>query len=218
MTSSDRFESRLDVRRGAQRDVVGERRAARRAELLAAAIAVIRRDGANATMEEMAVAGGISKPILYRHFNDREGLVSAIAEVVLADLGATLSDKLGQARMSGSRAGVHATIDALFDYIDKEPELYRFVVDQDLRLSHPATVAFTEEISKRVARAVRDGLREAGRHTGSAEVWGRAIVGMVQTTASWWAQRPGMDRAIVVEHLVDLAWTGISRVPGSGET
>jgi AcrR family transcriptional regulator len=214
-TSVDRREPLPDVRRGEQRDVVGERRAARRAELLAAAIAVIRRDGANATMEEMAVAGGISKPILYRHFNDREGLVSAIAEVALAELGGTLSEKLGEARISGSRSGVHATIGALFDYIEREPELYRFVVDQDLRLLHPASVAFTEEISKHVAAALRDGLAEAGRDTACAEVWGRGVVGMVQTTAAWWAQCPDVDRASVVDHLADLAWTGISGPPGA---
>jgi AcrR family transcriptional regulator len=218
MDSLDRFEPPPEVRQGRQRDVVGERRAARRAELLAAAIAVIRRDGAHATMEEMALAGGISKPILYRHFSDREGLVSAIAEVVLAELGASLNEKLGEARISGSRAGVHATIDALFDYIEREPELYRFVVDQDVRLMNPATVAFTEEISKHVAAALRDGLTEAGRDPACAEVWGRAIVGMVQTTADWWAQRPAIDRSSVVDDLADLAWSGISGPPATAET
>ena len=198
------------VRTSERRESVHARRLERRGELLTAAMDVIRRGGADATMEEMASAGGISKPILYRHFNDREGLVSAIAEVALAELGATLSEKLGEARISGSRSGVHATIDALFDYIEREPELYRFVVDQDLRLLNPASVAFTEEISKHVAAALRDGLAEAGRDTACAEVWGRGIVGMVQTTAAWWAQCPDVDRASVVDHLADLAWTGIS--------
>ena len=37
-------------------------------------------------MEQIARAGGITKPILYRHFGDRDGLVNAIAERFAADL------------------------------------------------------------------------------------------------------------------------------------
>ena len=59
---------------------------------------VIRRGGADATMEEMASAGGISKPILYRHFTDREGLVAAITEHALGVLGRIIDEKLGEAR------------------------------------------------------------------------------------------------------------------------
>ena len=31
-------------------------------------------------MEQLAKAGGVTKPILYRHFGDRDGLIDAIAE------------------------------------------------------------------------------------------------------------------------------------------
>ena len=48
------------------RQSLSERRRLRRGELLDAAIDVIRREGPDVTMEEMATAGGISKPILYR--------------------------------------------------------------------------------------------------------------------------------------------------------
>ena len=67
-------------------ETVRRRREARREELLAAAIEVIRSVGPGATMEEMANAGGISKPILYRHFRDRDGLVAAISERAMAQL------------------------------------------------------------------------------------------------------------------------------------
>lgn len=193
-----------------KREKVRERRAARRGELLTAAMEVIRRDGADATMEEMASAGGISKPILYRHFNDREGLVSAITELALAELARILETKVGQARIAGSRDGIRATIDAFFEYIEQDPELYRFVVDQDMRLSNPATVAFTDEVAKHVASALRSGLDEAGRDSSAADVWGRAIVGMVQHTATWWTNSGAVSRAETVDQLADLAWSGIS--------
>ncbi|WP_162941504.1 TetR/AcrR family transcriptional regulator [Desertimonas flava] len=199
-----------------KRERLRERRAARRGELLTAAMEVIRRDGADATMEEMATAGGISKPILYRHFNDRDGLVSAITELALAELARLLEEKVGEARLAGSRAGIRGTIDAFFQYIDSDPELYRFIVDQDSRLSDSATVAFTEEVGKHVSGAIREALTDAGRSADPAEVWGRAIVGMVTMTSRWWIANPSVPRATVVDYLADLAWTGISgtHLPG----
>ena len=49
-------------------------------ELLDAAVGAVREIGPGATMEQLAAAGGVTKPILYRHFGDRDGLIAAIAE------------------------------------------------------------------------------------------------------------------------------------------
>ena len=54
-----------------------DRREQRREELLDAALGVIRREGRAASMEAMAAAARITKPILYRYFGDREGLARA---------------------------------------------------------------------------------------------------------------------------------------------
>jgi AcrR family transcriptional regulator len=51
----------------------------RREALLNAALAVITRDGPAASMDAMAAEAGITKPILYRHFGDRDGLIAAVA-------------------------------------------------------------------------------------------------------------------------------------------
>lgn len=199
-----------------KRERLRQRREARRGELLTAAMEVIRRDGADATMEEMASAGGISKPILYRHFTDRDGLVSAITELALAQLARILDEKVGEARLAGSREGIRGTIDAFFQYIEDDPELYRFIVDQDRRLNDSATVAFTEEVGKHVAEAIREALAAAGRTPEPADIWGRAIVGMVTVTSRWWIANPAVSRSMVVDYLADLVWTGISgtHLPG----
>jgi AcrR family transcriptional regulator len=196
---------------------VRERRQQRRRALLSAAIAVIRRDGADATMEEMASAGGVSKPILYRHFSDRDGLVAAITEHAMGELGAMLDDKLGDATLAGSRAGVQATIDAFFEYIERDTSLYRFVVENDLRQGAKATLAFTELNSQHVAAALRQGLVTAGRDPAPADAWGRGIVGMVHRTAIWWlADARPAPRSEIVGHLTDLVWGGVgSRLTAS---
>jgi AcrR family transcriptional regulator len=53
--------------------------ARRRQHLLAAALDVIRRDGTDAlTLARVAEAGGVTKPIAYRQFKDRGGLLKAL--------------------------------------------------------------------------------------------------------------------------------------------
>ena len=51
----------------------------RREELLDAADRVISRLGPQASMDEIASEAGITKPILYRHFGDKDGLHQALA-------------------------------------------------------------------------------------------------------------------------------------------
>jgi AcrR family transcriptional regulator len=178
-------------------------------QLLDAAIDVIRREGADVTMEEMATAGGISKPILYRHFTDREGLVAAITDRALAELGAALDEKLEAADVTDPRAATRATIDVFFDYVERDPELYRFIVDSDARRGNPATHAFVQRVGAHVAESIGAGLRRFGRDPAPAEIWGRAIVGMCQHTAEWWSTGAPVERRELVDQLTDLVWGGL---------
>ncbi|CAN5824404.1 TetR family transcriptional regulator [soil metagenome] len=195
-----------------RRETVRGRRQVRRVELLDAAMDVIRRHGPQATMEDLAAAGGISKPILYRHFHDRDGLVAAITECVLAELGVILAERLGEATLAGSRSGVRATIDSFFEYIEREPELYRFVVQTDNRRGQMTALVFTQQVARLVADAVRVGLTQTGRDAGPAEIWSRAIVGMVETVGTWWVDEASVTvpRPEAVDRLADLIWWGLA--------
>lgn len=197
------------MRSAVRRAAVNARRQARRSELLGAAIDVIRRGGADATMEEMANAGGISKPILYRHFTDRDGLVAAITEDSLGRLGAILDAKLETTGQADRRETTRATIDAFFEFIENDPELYRFVVAHDARQGGPVTHAFIERVAEHVAAALEQGLARSGQNTAPATVWSRAIVGMVQATGDWWVAGAPISRKQAVDALTDLAWSGI---------
>jgi AcrR family transcriptional regulator len=193
----------------APRASLAERRRLRRGELLDAAIDVIRREGADVTMEEMATAGGISKPILYRHFVDRDGLVAAITERALDEIGELLDGKIAEARADEPPHSIRATIDAFFEYVERDPELYRFIVDNGAKRANVATVAFVDRIAERVADTLGAGLAERGHDPAPAAIWGRAIVGMVQTTAAWWISGAAIDRRQAVDTLTDLVWVGI---------
>src|SRR5687767_9352093 len=67
-----------------------EARARKRERLLDAAVRAVRREGPNVSMDEIAAEAGVTKPIVYRAFGDREGLTKALADRFADELAASL--------------------------------------------------------------------------------------------------------------------------------
>jgi hypothetical protein len=135
--------------------------------------------------------------------------VAAITERALDEIGEILDGKIAEARADEPPHSIRATIDAFFEYVEREPQLYRFIVDNGTRRANQATVAFAENIVERVAESLAHGLAERGLDPAPSAIWGRAIVGMVQTTAAWWIAGAEVDRRRAVDTLTDLVWVGI---------
>ena len=75
-----------------------EHRLARRQELVEATLHAIREHGAGVGMDEVAATARTSKTVFYRHFTDRAGLYTAVAERVDATIIRDLSRAARSAR------------------------------------------------------------------------------------------------------------------------
>jgi AcrR family transcriptional regulator len=195
-------------RRSSQDDGRRDRREARRAELLASAISAIRELGPAATMEQLAAAGGITKPILYRHFDDRDGLIAAVAEVFAAELLNEIVSSL--AADAGPQDLLVSTVDSYIAFIEREPNLYRFLVS---RAGAGRIGGLIEQVSKQVASVIGEQLRGFGLDSGPAVPWAYGIVGMVHEAGDWWLEHQTMPRARLVEYLTSLLWNGLGNQP-----
>src|SRR5260370_31423332 len=115
--------------RSPQRRFDPGRREARTAALVEAAVAAIRRHGPGVSMDEIAAEAGVAKPILYRYFGDRGGLVLAIAARFMDELRTHLRAAL--ALPAGDpRAVLVAAIDAHVGLVQRDPDVYRFIVER----------------------------------------------------------------------------------------
>ena len=162
-------------------------------------------------MESMAAAGGVTKPILYRHFGDRRGLVAAIGERFQRELGDAINAALETQGRPGDGSVLRATIDAYLSLVERETELYRFLVQQDARSGNEISSAFVAQVTAQVAELVGGALVASGRDPAPAELWAVGIVGMVHAAGDWWAQeRPELDRTAVVDGLTELLWRGLA--------
>jgi AcrR family transcriptional regulator len=190
-----------------------DRRAERRTQLLEAAVGAIRQIGPGVTMEQLAKAGGVTKPILYRHFGDRDGLISAIAEQFSTDLLTSVTTPL--AADATARELLRSTVDSYVSFIERDPNLYRFMVRHPPERGEGLTQinSLVDLIARQVAVVAGERLRQAGRDSGAAVPWAYGIVGLVHQAGDWWVDDQTMSRETLVNYLVALLWEGLDGAP-----
>jgi AcrR family transcriptional regulator len=185
----------------------------RRKELLDAAERAIRRIGPGAVMDELAAEAGITKPILYSHFGDRAGLAAALAERTSTALIAEVNGALQSATSSGSaRTVASAGIMAFCDFVERDPNIYRFLVQNTLGDTNPMQSRLLTEIASGIAKLLGRALRDIGVDSGAAEPWAFGIVGFTVGGVEWWLDRRMMPKHDVVEYLTDLLWNGLAGI------
>ena len=189
-----------------------EERQARRDELLDAAVDAIRRHGPQVSMEDLARAAGVTKPILYRHFGHRDGLTAALATRFADGLQQTLVAAMGSG--TDPRETLVKTIDAYLSFVERDPEVYRFLVRRLLVNEQTASDLsvgnFLRQVSNQVALVLGEQLRAANLDSGGAEPLAYGLVGMVHAAGDWWLERQTMPKERVVQYIVDLLWGGMA--------
>jgi AcrR family transcriptional regulator len=194
------------------------RREARREELLDAADRAIRKGGPAVSMDEIASEAGVTKPILYRHFGDKAGLSQALGERYLELLLRRLHEALD--RETEPEGRLSATIDAYLELVEKEPEIYRFVIQETIaelattiaerRQGGAAASSFLRGVAAEVTLLLRTEASRFGVEVEYAEEWAHGIVGMVHLAGDRWLERRNMPRAKLVESLTTLLLGGLA--------
>jgi AcrR family transcriptional regulator len=185
----------------------------RKAQLLGVARKVFGRAGFhNVSMDDVAKEAGVTKPILYDHFNTKEALYLALLDADAAALEKRVRSALSA--RTGNRERIRASFQAYFDFVDEHAEGFRMVMkevvgEQDTFRSEVGVVRerILAEVSELIARESKG--RIARR---DADTVALGLVGMVETVAQ---RDPGgrkEDRARAVDTLVSLAWRGITNL------
>jgi AcrR family transcriptional regulator len=185
--------------------VIDDRREQRREELLDASIDLVRRDGPLVSMEQIAAACGVTKPIIYRHFDGRDDLILGMAGRFLDEFIAEVSPELYREGAEPIEV-LTATMDAYLALIERDTSLYRFISDHAGVDRRDVIVTM---IAEQVAIVAEDMLAQRGLDTAPARTWAFAIVGMVQVTGDWWVTHRDMSRADLVRQLTSLLWVGL---------
>ncbi len=180
----------------------------RRAAFVAAAIAVIEREGPAATVDRISAEQGVTRQALYRQFDDRADLDRAIALEAADRLTVVLLPALD---LSGDiPASIRSALVAYLDYVQAHLFLYRFVRSHEA----DAVARVKDTVGSRVADLARDYLVESGAAPAAlAESFATGVVGMADAVIGRWLDAPGsVSRDKVIEHLVLMIGGTISSV------
>src|SRR5688500_18442485 len=183
----------------------------RREQIVSIARRTFAAKGYEATsVEEVAAAAGISKPVVYEHFGGKEGLYAVVVDREVRGLldrvaGALVADhpreKLEQAAL------------ALLGYVEDEPDGFRILVRDSPAMSATGTFAsLIGDIATQVEHILADEFKRRGYETKLAPLYSHALVGMVALVGEWWLDEGKPKRADVASHLVNLAWNGLGHL------
>nr|WP_312867895.1 TetR/AcrR family transcriptional regulator [Amycolatopsis pithecellobii] len=194
----------------ARRDRWRKHRVTRRAQFVEAALSALDEHGPDLAMEDVAVAAGVTKPVLYRHFADKADLYVALGQRGTEMLFSRLVPAINAELAPVPR--IRTALDAFFGVIEEHPNLYRLLARGSFA-EKPVDADVVAEDKELIATALTallgDYMRMFGMDSGAAEPWAYGIVGMVQNTGEWWLDRRSMSRESVVEYLTQLIWAAI---------
>jgi AcrR family transcriptional regulator len=190
------------------------RAAERRAQLLGVARRLFARDGyRGASMESIAEAAGVTKPVLYQHFSSKRALYQALLATELGHLTEELETAFSQAEDNAER--LRRGFGAYLGFVDRNEDAFRLLFTEALALDadfQQQVASFRDWVAGRVAAIIA---AEAGLPAPRARALAAAIVGMAEGAAGWWLdERRPLAAGELADELAGLAWKGFARFPG----
>jgi AcrR family transcriptional regulator len=185
----------------------------RRRQLLAVALQVFAERGYHPTsMNDLADAAGVTKPVLYQHFRSKRALYLELLE----DVGSQLRDAITKATTEATtpREQVHAGFRAYFEFVAGQQLAFQLLFGGGARRDEEFADAVRRvevSIADTIAAiSVVDGLDDDRRR-----LLAHGIVGVAEGTSRHWLA-DGMNGSAteLAEQVAALAWAGLRGVQG----
>ena len=168
-------------------------RAEREQQALAAARARFAEHGyAAVTMDDVAADVGVTKPLLYTYFGNKDGLFLACLAPAADALEATVLEAVRGA--SGPAEALERGVHAFFAFVDRERDAWRMLFDE----TRPADGDIALFVT-----AQRERLTSMVRASGAeAEALAAALLGACEAMARWWLREGTFPASTAADLLI----------------
>ena len=177
---------------------------------------------ASTTMDDIAAAAGVTKPLLYQHFTSKRALYLELVESVANDMLSAINEATLAAE--GPRQQVEAGFAAYFQLVVTHQNAFRLLFGSDLP-DDPEVSRALRRVEDTVAEAV-DVLIDAGLDSEHRRLLAYAVVGMAEGASRHYlaeSDRPtssdgspnrseDMEIARLASRVSNLAWAGLRSV------
>jgi AcrR family transcriptional regulator len=183
---------------------------ARREQILDVALVVFARAGFHGTsMNDVADAAGVTKPVLYQHFDSKRDLYRAL----LDEVGARLLDAITKATADATdgRTQTELGYRAYFRWVAEDHDAFRLLFGSGSRRDDEFNTAvreITEQAARAVAPLIDVDIPEDHRNT-----LAHALVGLAEGASRRLVERgDAFDPDVIAAEVSALAWAGLRAV------
>ncbi|HYW24996.1 MAG TPA: TetR/AcrR family transcriptional regulator [Terriglobales bacterium] len=189
-------------------------RAVRESQMLEVAGSVFAARGFHeASMDEIAEAADISKPMIYNYFGSKEGLYFAYVDLSYRKIVAAIDAAVAESAAAGDgpdrqlRTGVRAYYRYVGEHQDAFRVLFREMGDPGGKLAGQR-----HRLSRRVANAIEGILRGGNALPPShltTDALAEAFLGAARSLADWWLDHSQVPADDIADQLMDLTLAGL---------
>lgn len=198
---------------------------ARRRQLFDVALTLFAEHGyASTTMDEIAEAAGVTKPLVYQHFASKRALYLELMDVFSLEIIAAIARATEAA--DGPRQQVEMGFAAYFELMLADERAFRLLYGRDAPDDHELGAAL-RRVEETIAEAI-DPLIDAGLEPEHRLLLAHAVVGMAEGASRHWldghhaasaagdgarvADGGAAEAARLATRLADFAWAGLRQV------
>lgn len=187
--------------------------ARRRQQLLQVALEVFAERGFHPTsMNDLAEAAGVTKPVLYQHFASKRELYLEI----LDDVGTRLREAIARATAAatGPRDQVRRGFAAYFRFVADNRAAFRVLFGGGTRRDEEFA-AHALRVEQSIADVIAGLIRVEGLDEPTRRLLAHGIVGLAEATSRQWLREGAeADPEVLAARVADLAWAGLRGISG----
>lgn len=167
----------------------------------------------SAAMDDIALAAGVSKPVLYQHFPSKLDLYLALVDRASEEIVELVRAAIAGTTNNSER--VSAALGSFYEFVAQAGKSFRFVFESDL--------IGDAQVSARIWQAHRDLAEAIGQSIAHdtrmpperARLLGISLVGLAQVGARYWLGelRNELSTSEASDLIATLAWRGIRGFP-----
>jgi AcrR family transcriptional regulator len=160
-----------------------------------------------ASMDEIAEAAGVSKPMLYNYFGSKEGLYFAYVELSYQELITAIDEAVAGAGDGPARM-LQAGAIAYYTYVGQHRDAF-YVLFREMGDPGGAISRQRRRLSRRVTAALSEIVDERMSPLGVAAL-AEAYLGAARSLANWWLDHPEVPAEAIACRLTDFALGGLT--------
>ena len=168
-----------------------------------------------ASLEEIAERAGVSRPILYSHFGDKQGLFEAVVGMQIAMVESVVIEAL--ALPGEPRELVAHGMRAFFTYVREHPDGHAVLTrDAPVHLSDSGLGVMLDGLTSNITQVIESQIVALESDPAPAPIYANALIGIGVHVGRWWRDHSEVSLRDVTTQTTEMIWSGFGGLIAKG--